>query len=411
MDRIPVLPMLVGTLLTLWTAAAEFGGEFQTPSLDRWMYPHNATPGTRPVGAVFSTMGDASGVDTRHGQFLMQWSTRDLVSPGNPRNRYLVTRVRLILTTTREGSFIHDPTPDAFESALPAEDARAAADSDPGRPVELFGAGYRNGYTADTFLETSPFGSPAPGERNAFAAGFNSARELVDVGNNVGKTNTLFPPFPSRPFAVGRIDAVEPGGTVPADSRVVFELQLSDPDVLRYVQESLRAGCLSLVATWLGESGGVAGTPSYPEFATRENLLYDPPRLLIEGRYFAPDDVDTDGLPDDWERFHLGGTTQSGDADPDGDGMSNRAELEFGTSPNDAVSRVEIGLLHLEDDGVGVLPLRAGGSASFEVEISDDLQEWRTVSGGLCFPEAGRGEWRSDFALEGPIRFFRLRPR
>lgn len=52
---------------------------------------------------------------------------------------------------------------------------------------------------------------------------------------------------------------------------------------------------------------------------------------------FRPNDLDSDGLPDDWETAltgNLASLAASGD-DPDGDGLSNRQEYEGGTDPND----------------------------------------------------------------------------
>ncbi|MCW1914756.1 thrombospondin type 3 repeat-containing protein [Luteolibacter sp. GHJ8] len=48
------------------------------------------------------------------------------------------------------------------------------------------------------------------------------------------------------------------------------------------------------------------------------------------------EDSDADSLPDDWERQHFGNLRdQSHSDDPDGDGVSNLAEMQVGTNPND----------------------------------------------------------------------------
>lgn len=46
------------------------------------------------------------------------------------------------------------------------------------------------------------------------------------------------------------------------------------------------------------------------------------------------DDIDGDGLNDDWELQHFGNLDQDGLGDPDGDGISNASEFENGTNPS-----------------------------------------------------------------------------
>lgn len=49
-----------------------------------------------------------------------------------------------------------------------------------------------------------------------------------------------------------------------------------------------------------------------------------------------PNDTDADGLNDTWEQENFGNLDQNGTGDPDGDGLSNAAEEERGTDPNNA---------------------------------------------------------------------------
>lgn len=147
-DRIPeaTRPSLKRFLMGYWLLWTAFGflqaAPFQLdsePSLDRWMYPFNASPGFRPAAPVFATFGDESGVDTRHGQFILGWDTASQIASQLPAQRYRVTAARLTLRTLREGSFLNDSTEDPWASYLPTNSVSYRPDTDPGRPVELFG--------------------------------------------------------------------------------------------------------------------------------------------------------------------------------------------------------------------------------------------------------------------------------
>lgn len=400
----------VALALPVAVLGAPFHLQFEQPTLDRWMYPFNASPGMRPAAPVFATFGDASGVDTRHGQFLMGWDTGDVIPTNHPPRCYIITFARLTLRTLRDGSFLNDSTADSFASYLPADSFLSAPDGDPGRPVELFGAGFRNGFSEETFVESAPFGAASTAGRNAYVAGFNMEGKLVDVSNNVGKTNAAWLPFPTSPFAVGVIGTVPAGEPVPAGSPVRFDLNLKDPLVLRYLKASLSLGRLRLTATWLGESGGFSGTPRYPDFATRENLLYDPPQLEIGGLLVGAGDTDGDQLPDDWERHWFGGLAHSGSEDADGDGQSNQNELDWDTIPADAASVVLIGSLQSLSDGRIRLYFSSGSPGPFRMETASSMGNWVESSGIFNFPEPLRGEWTSDAVPGSPTAFFRLRP-
>ncbi|MBN9692110.1 MAG: hypothetical protein J0M24_17845 [Verrucomicrobia bacterium] len=374
------------------------------------MYPFNASPGFRPAAPVFATFGDESGVDTRHGQFILGWDTASQIASQLPAQRYRVTAARLTLRTLREGSFLNDSTEDPWASYLPTNSVSYRPDTDPGRPVELFGAGFRNGFTAESYLEDSPFGSSSVARRNAFAAGYNERGELVDVSNNVGKTNSEQLPFVARPFAVGTIAQVPNGEPVPAGAAVVFEFNLIDPFVVKYLQTALSEGRLRLSVTWLGESGGLGGSPQYPDFATRENILQDPPRLELAGVVFGEEDSDSDGLSDDWERHFWGNLEKAAGDDSDADGRTNLEEWGWGTDPTVAISVVRLNGLNLRKDGRVRLEFTAGSAGRYVVEWSDDLRTWTRPAGEFRFPAIRAGEWTSFDSQSPSAGYFRLRP-
>ena len=66
-----------------------------------------------------------------------------------------------------------------------------------------------------------------------------------------------------------------------------------------------------------------------------EYQLGTPPNVFTS----LPDDSDTDGLPDAWERHHFAGSlAQIAPADPDGDGFGNLAEYQAASRPADPAS-------------------------------------------------------------------------
>lgn len=378
------------------------------------MYPFNASPGSRPSAPVFATFGDAAGVDTRHGQFLLGFDLEGHVPSGLGPESYLIRRARLSVTVSRDQSFLYDPTHDPVATYLDETDPDHLPDPDPGRPVELFGAGFRNGYTAGTFLDDSPFGGTGPGERHAYAVGHDRHGAWVDIGNHVGKSDPAFPVFEVHPFALGRTDVVSPGDPVPAGTTLHFDFHLGDPFVLRYLQEACDTGRLRLVITSL-HSGALGGAPAWPDFFTAESVLGEVPRLELDGTAVRPDlDTDTDGLPDDWEEFHFGDLRYDADADPDGDGASNGQEWRAGTDPTDPRNRLAITLASPSPDVPSwTVRLNHAAGRRYLIETSADLQAWTTVADPIWSYDHARGlaAWNdpADSAEIPSARFFRVR--
>ncbi|MEZ5303359.1 MAG: hypothetical protein R3F11_22370 [Verrucomicrobiales bacterium] len=80
-----------------WCGAAPATADPQTyafaePSLDRWMYPQNATPGTRALASTFSALPSDGGVDDRFGQFLIGFETSSSHPAGLGQENYRITR-------------------------------------------------------------------------------------------------------------------------------------------------------------------------------------------------------------------------------------------------------------------------------------------------------------------------------
>ncbi len=96
--------------------------------------------------------------------------------------------------------------------------------------------------------------------------------------------------------------------------------------------------------------------------------------LTVEG-----DDLDRDGLPDDWERLYgLSPSDPTGDngpdGDPDRDARTNLEEFMAGTAPNDPDSVLRITSARLTADGQGlVLTFPAAANRTYTVQATDRL--------------------------------------
>jgi hypothetical protein len=274
----------------------------------------------------------------------------------------------------------------------------------------LFGVGFRNEFTAETFLEDSPFGSAATEERNAFAAGFDTSGKLIDVSNSAGKTNAAFPSFEAHAFAVGTSATVAAGEIVPAGSVIDFELNLSDPLVAQYLQEACHTGRLRFILTSL-QTSGFGGQPAWAEFYPKESALGNPPSLILAGVAVRPADSDVDQLPDDWEMHYTESLAGSGSDDGDEDGLDSRAEWEAGTDPRRAAETLAVTVSRAQDSGSLAVRFHCFPSRRYDMSASRDLRSWEVVSGATLRYELG-SQW-ADFLLpasnEPDARFFRVR--
>ena len=396
------------TFVPLFTPSFAFSST--QPDIERWMYANNAAPCDRPAGASFGTFGDEAGVDTRHAQHLVGWDTVSLVPTNRGAANYLVTRCRLTLTINRGNLFAYDPTHDDFRTYFETNLAAYFPDNDAGRPVELFGVGFRNGYTVATFDQCAPFGTNAPTQRNAYAAGWSTSGVLLDVSNNVGKTNESFPAFEVAPFAVGQTTNVAPGELVPAGARITFDLNLIDPFVLAYVQAALNGGRLRLMVSSLHVTAGQFGMPSYPDFATRfSEAVLNPTRLELVGQVVGSGDVDRDGLPDDWELSYLHTLTYDFTADPDGDGVSNLGEYRAGTDPLNVASSLKILSMSQEANGHATLRFPHDASRRYTIQSTENLHTWNNSANAPVFQlSTGFATW-TDPSPATSNRFYRVR--
>ncbi|QOI99102.1 MAG: hypothetical protein HRU70_00795 [Phycisphaeraceae bacterium] len=278
---------------------------FNTPSLDRWMYPFNSTPGIETSAPLFGAILQP-GFDDRDAQFLVGFDTQSTIPPGLPLDHYDILSITITLAVGNNNVALYDPTPDSVRTLFPDTDPLHLPDADPGKPIELFGVAYRNGFSASTFLESTRFGGaplvpPAEGARNAFAAVFDDQGNPTDVSRQV-RLRPDGQPFEATPFAVGLTDQVEPGQPIPAGTVMTFTLSRCDPAARAYLARGLAEGRLRFIASSLepasGDPGGGTGDPTYPTIITREAGLGLEATLALNVRVGLPADFNADGFVD-----------------------------------------------------------------------------------------------------------------
>lgn len=236
------------------------------PSDDRWMYPSNSTPGTRGQASTFSALPSAGGIDDRFGFLLIRFDTSAAIPAGLDPSSYRIRSFAIRATTGQDFTFSYDPTPDPLATFGTPEAEATESDSDSGRPVELHGAGFRNGFTAATFEEGSPHGSSSPGTRNAYPLGFDETGAPRDVSSNVTEA------FDSVPWALGVTDGVEPGESVPSETEFTFHIDTTLPGVADYIRQGLAAGSLWFSISSLHPATQQAG--EYASWLTRDDAIH-----------------------------------------------------------------------------------------------------------------------------------------
>jgi hypothetical protein len=123
----------------------------------------------------------------------------------------------------------------------------------------------------------------------------------------------------------------------------------------------------------------------------------------------APVDLDGDGLPDDWEMAHFGSLAAAANADPDGDGVSNQAEHQAGTDPNDPQSLFT--LIHITPHQLGGIEVQWSSATekSYIIQRSGNLLSGFTdVATGIAATPPINLYHDTTATGQGPF-FYRLR--
>jgi len=313
------------------SVADTFTAGFGSPTLDRWNYPFNPTPGTRITASTFGNEPGAPEFDNRDGQFIVGFDTGAQIPAGLGAGNYQVLSCTVEVTIANDFVVEYDPTVDPYTVFLAKGDPEATEDDDPGQPIELFGVGFRNGFTRANWVETSPFTVVGqnllnPSVRNAYALGWRNGA-WVDVSNSVRERWT------PEPFAVGLIDGLKPGEPIPIGTIMRFDLDVSRPEVQAYLRDAVDGGRLRLSVTSLTKVVQQGG--NFPSFYCRENPVVTATgvgaatlSMTVSTATCVPADLDCNGSVGAQDlAILLGAWGGGGPADLDGDGTVGAADL------------------------------------------------------------------------------------
>ncbi len=308
-------------------------GTWSAPDADRWNYGFNSTPGTRSVGSVFGYTGDLYEFDQRDGQIVIAFDTADRIETGAGADRYRIDLVEVTITLADALAGGYDPTSDAWTSHLDPADPAYTPDRDPGRAIELFATGFRNGVDAATWTESTPFSLVGPfgyGVRTAFAAEVGTDGTLIDVSNSISDGRTPIS------LAVGLVDGAAAGDELPEGTVLRFTFDGSLPAVQAWLGSGLDAGRLIFSLSSLIEAEQEGG--DFIDLYMRENPLVtvgvrSAATLRIEGSIATdcvePGDLDHDctiGGGDIGIMLSRWGTADP-EADLDGNGVVNGGDF------------------------------------------------------------------------------------
>lgn len=307
LDRLTISAGLLLTIVPGLRASDDqvYSGHARQPVVDIWMYGNNMSGGGRSSASTFSALPNPAGGDDRLAQVVVKFNT---VAAGIPAGlgvaNYNPTRVILTTRIADSLELYYDPTEDA-RTTFGAGDS---TDTDAGRPFEVYGTGFRNGFTAANYAENSPFSSGNPAQRNAYALGYSPQGVARDVTNNVTQG------FDAYPWAIGQVSRptansgpvpLQPGASVPIDAYVTFELNLGLPGVAQYVRQSFHQGFMWLTISSLHTSEE-RGSTGYPGFFNKES-----PEHALDPEGVAPQFDAEYTLPLRIAAFSRNGTTNA----------------------------------------------------------------------------------------------------
>jgi len=295
------------------------------PSDDVWVY----TFGQGAFATVApSYAGDFSDpFPDRFGTYFLTFETEGLIA--DPARPVRVTSFSLEVSMLNSSSFdqnngvLYDPTYDPVATYLDP-----VLDQDPGRPMELYPVGYRNGFDLDSWRAA---GFPVTG-----ADGYNAIPVDFPPGQSTPRSvsNSVSDEIDTHPIAIGTTtDLIGPsGGTqrVLDLARWTFTSADLSAEESAYLADEIVSGSISFMLSSMQLAGfeGMGGEEIYPRWATLETPFpAEDASLMLAIEVSPPTDVNTDFRTDiedlyAWER-------SSGLLDVNGDGSVTPADRSF----------------------------------------------------------------------------------
>lgn len=292
--------VLAAALSGLSASSAGQTFSFSPPSDDRWHYPFNFSPGVRATASCFGTNG-LNGFNDRDGIALLGWNTASQIAPGQGAANYDVAAVRVIVTNepnavwpvdlTTDEWFTFDANGDTQNNAdgiprgEPGDTDGESSDADPGRPIELFGAGFGPNLTETGWTEFSLyFGSQAgpnlPRDPFPFVYqdGTGTPLHVEDSIKGLHNAAAGVTQFTPTPWAIGVPQGYTPGAqATPFEIRFEVDLGASAGRVREYFQAQLDRGRVIVAITSLRESVMFQGSTNFPSLYMKEGVAGGPP--------------------------------------------------------------------------------------------------------------------------------------
>jgi hypothetical protein len=301
---------------------------WKEPTLDRWFHQGDSAPGLKDLMSTFANYEPGAGfTQARTGTFMLGFDTSEQI-PLVAANRYQINSIHITLDYVDENrNVVYDPTADDLAAIKGGTD-------DPGKPIELYGVGYANGYEKlgfgandsqpPEFEESSPLwphGVPTLQQTfNVFPLGDDGTGHFGNVFNSPGGEGVFAydpvkeeyelveitkPAWNTTPWAVGTVEGLTPGAVIPPLTEFDFDVNLALPGVVEYFQQTLATGQLSVFIASLHDLTGFheGGVGDFPAFHSKESLwvtygMASAPTLAIDYTILAdslPGDFDTDG--------------------------------------------------------------------------------------------------------------------